>query len=124
MKRLYFTDAVVVVNRLVKRGDIDALNFRELFQDFGAGVSINFTLLQTMGNFNYCFFSITKQDRIKKVSYGLRVKTTGTATEDNRHTISPIFGTQRNSGKIENGEDIGVTEFVGQGESHEIKIQQ
>jgi hypothetical protein len=78
-------------------------------------------LQEQFGNLNNDLFAVTKDNGIEKLGHRLGIERTGTAAQNQGMSLDRASAAKSGmSGQIEDGEDIGVAEFIGQGDTEDI----
>ena len=102
--------------------NIYPIDFTKQIEEIFFGRLVFFVLGQKFGNVDDRLLAVTQQDGIEKIGYRFGVERTGPPAQKQRKRTVSVPGVKRNCRQVENCQDIGITEFIGQGDTQYIKI--
>src|SRR3989338_5761642 len=66
-------------------------------------------------------FAIPNQEGIEKIGHGFRIEGIIAPTNHQGIFFSSILGVKRKSGQIQEGQDIGIGQFIRKGDAQDVK---
>ena len=117
-------NAVFIIGYLIEGRRIAASDGSHAADDFPSPSRFPFLLpgLDNICHFADSFFRFTDKEHIEEIGHRFCIVHTGAAGNNDRILIAPVFGEERNTGKIQHIQDIGVAHFEGHGEAQHIEV--
>ena len=75
-------------------------------------------------NFKGGFLCVPQQESIHKRRQGLRIESTGAASQNQRQSLRTVFGSNGQPAQIQQVQDVRVVQLVLQREADDVKLAQ
>ena len=115
-------DPAVVSVRYGKEGrDVDTLDSRQPGEQFILPATFPAAITYHGGDFEGGLFAVTEKESVEEISQRLRVHGARPAPDHQRPVVPPLRRQERNARKFKHIQDIGVRQFVLEGEPEDIR---